>query len=176
MNTRHLRVLGLSSLLLSSLMIGSGSGSEVTAAPWTEDEQKTELLVIKVAREMERGDYALLSVDELQQRLQAGEDLLIVDTMPYRASYQKAHIPGALQLELPIEELQELSDPMQAELQELLGEDQDRPVVFYCGFTECGRSHNGAMWARRLGYTQVYRVPGGIRAWQDAGHPVASLD
>jgi thiosulfate/3-mercaptopyruvate sulfurtransferase len=45
--------------------------------------------------------------------------------------------------------------------------------VFYCGFVKCTRSHNGAMWAVKLGYTNVYRCPGGIKAWDEAGYPVA---
>ncbi|NTV43161.1 MAG: rhodanese-like domain-containing protein, partial [Syntrophobacteraceae bacterium] len=39
-------------------------------------------------------------------------------------------------------------------------------------FTKCGRSHNGAMWAKKLGYTNVYRYPGGIKAWMEADYPV----
>jgi thiosulfate/3-mercaptopyruvate sulfurtransferase len=45
-------------------------------------------------------------------------------------------------------------------------------IVFYCGFTECTRSHNAAMWALKLGYTNVYRFPGGIEAWAQARYPV----
>jgi rhodanese-related sulfurtransferase len=44
--------------------------------------------------------------------------------------------------------------------------------VFYCGFTKCTRSHNGAMWAVKLGYKNVYRYPGGIKAWMEAAYPV----
>ena len=41
----------------------------------------------------------------------------------------------------------------------------------YCGFTKCGRSHNAAVWAKKLGYTNVYRAPGGITVWKDMGLP-----
>ncbi len=34
------------------------------------------------------------------------------------------------------------------------------------------RSHNGAAWAKKLGYTNVYRHPRGIKAWLEAGYPV----
>ncbi len=44
--------------------------------------------------------------------------------------------------------------------------------MFYCGFAKCTRSHNGAMWAMKLGYQNVYRCPGGIKAWLEAGYPV----
>jgi hypothetical protein len=34
------------------------------------------------------------------------------------------------------------------------------------------RSHNAAMWAVKLGYTDVYRYPGGIKPRMEADHPV----
>ena len=54
----------------------------------------------------------------------------------------------------------------------VLGPRKDRPIVFSCEFTRCGRSHNGAFWARKLGYTDVYRHPGGLKAWRQADFPV----
>lgn len=53
--------------------------------------------------------------------------------------------------------------------------DKDKVLVFYCGFTKCTRSHNGAMWAEKLGYKNVYRCPGGIKAWLEAGYPVKKV-
>ncbi|MDO9215479.1 MAG: rhodanese-like domain-containing protein [Methylococcales bacterium] len=53
----------------------------------------------------------------------------------------------------------------------VLGADKNKKIVIYCGFTKCGRSHNAAFWAKKLGYTNVYRVPSGISAWIDAGYP-----
>jgi rhodanese-related sulfurtransferase len=58
----------------------------------------------------------------------------------------------------------------------LLGPDKDRVLVFYCGFTKCTRSHNGAMWAKKLGYNNAYRCPGGIKGWTEAGFPVEKAD
>lgn len=45
-------------------------------------------------------------------------------------------------------------------------------IVVCCGFPKCGRSHNGAVWAKQLGYTGVVRYIGGIKAWDEAGYPV----
>jgi rhodanese-related sulfurtransferase len=56
----------------------------------------------------------------------------------------------------------------------LLGADKDRLIVIYCGFVKCTRSHNGAMWAKRLGYKNVYRFPGGIYAWKGMDYSVGS--
>ena len=37
------------------------------------------------------------------------------------------------------------------------------------------RSHNGAMWAVKLGYNNVYRMPGGIKGWKESGYPVGQV-
>lgn len=63
----------------------------------------------------------------------------------------------------------------EADYAALLGTDKNIPVVVYCGFVKCGRSDNGALWARKLGYTKVYRVPGGVFAWKGAKYPVDSV-
>jgi rhodanese-related sulfurtransferase len=54
----------------------------------------------------------------------------------------------------------------------LLGSDKSKPIVFYCGFVKCTRSHNGVAWAVRLGYQNVYRYPGSIFAYKGADYSV----
>ena len=48
-------------------------------------------------------------------------------------------------------------------------------IIVYCSFVKCTRSHNGAVWAVKLGYTDVYRYSGGIYAWKGAGFETDSL-
>jgi rhodanese-related sulfurtransferase len=97
--------------------------------------------------------------------------MLIVDTMPLEDSYKKQHIPGAAQMEFPIDEMKEMDASTRERFEKLLGPDRNRMIVFYCGFTKCTRSHNGAMWAAKLGYANVHRGPGGIKAWlNDPAH------
>jgi rhodanese-related sulfurtransferase len=66
----------------------------------------------------------------------------------------------------------ETAGKSQADFEALLGPDKDKTIVIYCGFMKCTRSHNGAMWAKKLGYKNVYRFPGGIFAWKGAGFPI----
>ena len=40
---------------------------------------------------------------------------------------------------------------------------------------KCGRSHNGAVWAMKLGYTKVVSYVGGIKAWDEADYPVGKV-
>jgi rhodanese-related sulfurtransferase len=112
--------------------------------------------------------------------MEADKNLLVVDTMPYEASYKKNHIPGAVQFLFPIPDMNEWdakeTDGKSVEdFKALLGENLNRPIVFYCGFVKCTRSHNGAAWARKLGYTNVYRQPGGITSWIEAKYAVDSI-
>jgi thiosulfate/3-mercaptopyruvate sulfurtransferase len=68
-----------------------------------------------------------------------------------------------------------MSPDMEKKYIDLLGPDKDRMIVVYCGFVKCGRSHNGAMWAVKLGYRNVYRCLGGIRGWKEGGYPMESV-
>ncbi|MGO9567747.1 MAG: rhodanese-like domain-containing protein [Desulfomonilaceae bacterium] len=135
-------------------------------------EKVKEIIAINFAKEMTDGGYKAVSADDLKKWTDAKKDMLIVDTMPFDASYKKRHIPGAVQIEFPIPEMKEMDDNKKAEFVKTLGPNKDRQIVFYCGFTECTRSHNAAMWALKLGFTNVYRFPGGIEAWTQAGYPV----
>lgn len=143
---------------------------------WGSKELETEKVAVKLAREVQRGGYGIVTTQELKGWMDQGKDMLIVDTMPNEASYMKNHIPGAVQFELPVEEVSGLDEKTQAEFMKVLGEGKDRTMVFYCGFTKCGRSHNGAMWAKKLGYQNVYRYPGGIKAWKEADYPVEKAE
>lgn len=146
----------------------------------SENELDLETKTVKLVKEVQRGDYDVVTTAELKKWIDEGRSMLIVDTMPYEASYKKNHIPGAAQFLFPIPDMnewdmKETGDKSQAEFEAMLGSDKDRVLVFYCGFVKCTRSHNGAAWARKLGYTNVYRHPGGIRAWIEAGYPVDSI-
>jgi thiosulfate/3-mercaptopyruvate sulfurtransferase len=139
---------------------------------WADNEVDTEKIAVSFLREVEKGGYKVVATEELKSWVDQKKDMIIVDTMPLEDSYKKQHIPGAVQIEFPIPELTQLDDQKKAAFEKLLGPDKGRLIVVYCGFTKCTRSHNGAMWAKKLGYTNVYRHPGGIKAWMDAKNPV----
>lgn len=140
-----------------------------------EKELENEKAAVKLVREVMRGDYNVITTEELQQVLKTEKDFIVVDTMPYDASYKKGHIPGASQFLFPIPEMmewdaKETGNATAEDFAKLLGPEKDRKIIIYCGFVKCTRSHNGAMWARKLGYTNVFRHPGGIFAWKGAGY------
>jgi len=144
-------------------------------AAWGSKEMDTEKIALNFAREVERGGYKMVSTEELKGWIDQKKEMLIVDTMPFEDSYKKQHVPGAVQMEFPIPEMTQIDDKKKAEWEKVLGPNKDRLIVIYCGFTKCTRSHNGAMWAVKMGYKNVYRYPGGIKAWDEAGYPVEKV-
>jgi adenylyltransferase/sulfurtransferase len=96
-----------------------------------------------------------ITVVELKQRLDAGEDLMILDVRePYE--YQIANIGGTL---IP-----------QNEVPRRLGEiDRNREIVVQC--RSGGRSQRIAEFLAAQGYPNVKNLAGGILAWADQIDP-----
>jgi thiosulfate/3-mercaptopyruvate sulfurtransferase len=146
-----------------------------------EQEVEKETEAVKLVRDVQRGGYNVVATAELKEWIDAGKDMVIVDTMPYEASYKKNHVPGAVQFLFPIPDMpqwntQETDGKSQEDFAKLLGSDKNKTIVIYCGFVKCTRSHNGAAWAVKLGYKNVYRYPGGIFAWKGADYPMEASE
>lgn len=142
-----------------------------------EKEVAKEAGAVKLVHEVQRGGYDVVTAEELKQWIDSGKEMLIVDTMPYEESYKKQHVPGAVQFQFPIPDMKkwdtkETDGKTLEDYKKLLGDDKDKPIVIYCGFVKCTRSHNGAAWAVKLGYKNVFRFPGGIFAWIGADFPI----
>jgi len=141
-----------------------------------EKELEREATAVALARQAREGGYDLVTTEELKKLVDDKADFILVDTMPFEDSYRKNHIPGAVQFLFPIPAMKEWNTDETdgkgpEDYEKLLGPDKAKLVVVYCGFVRCARSHNAAVWARNLGYTNVKRHPGGIFAWKGAGYP-----
>lgn len=176
-------MLSIRRLLMLGMMIGVvcvGYGTSLAENKF-EAEVETEAAAVNLVREVQRGDYKVVTTVELKQWIDIGKSMVIVDTMPYEASYRKQHVPGAVQFLFPIPDM-DVWEPAATggktveDYKALLGADKDKPIVIYCGFVKCTRSHNGAAWARKLGYRNVYRFPGGIYAWRGADFAIEKAD
>jgi thiosulfate/3-mercaptopyruvate sulfurtransferase len=167
--------------LIGVLVVGMACPAMAFLENKFEKEVQKESAAVKLVREVQRGGYDLVATDELKKWIDGGKDMVIVDTMPYEASYKKAHVPGAVQFLFPIPDMntwdtKETDGKTQEDFISLLGADKNKTIVIYCGFVKCTRSHNGAAWAVRLGYKNVYRYAGGIFAWRGAKYPVEKGD
>ncbi len=162
------------------LMLTLGTAEASLFKSKFEKEVTNEAIAVKLARETARGGYNLVTASELKSWIDGKKPMLIIDTMPYDASYKKAHVPGAKQFLFPIPEMRSWDKSKTGgksleDFKSLLGPDKNRTIVIYCGFVKCGRSHNGASWAVKLGYKNVYRFAGGIYAWKGAGYEVEKV-
>lgn len=140
-----------------------------------EKEVQKEAEAVKLVRDAQQGGYGVVNTPELKQWMDEGKGMVIVDAMP-ADSYNAKHIPGAVQFLFPIPEMKEwdakeTGGKTREEYAKLLGPDKEKIIVTYCGFVKCTRSHNAAVWAKSLGYKNVFRYPGGIYAWQGARFP-----
>ena len=151
---------------------------QVSAENIFEKEVEKEASAVKFLREVQKGRYDIVTTQELKSWIDSGKEMVLIDAMPY-GHYKKKHIPGALQFLFPIPEMSswdtsETDGKSKTDYIKLLGPDMEKAIVIYCGFVKCTRSHNGAVWARQLGYKNVYRHPGGIYAWEGAKYDLES--
>jgi rhodanese-related sulfurtransferase len=145
-----------------------------------EAETVKEIDAVTLTRDTRAGGYELLTAAELKKMIDDGKPMVLVDTMPYDASYRKEHLPGAKNFLFPIPrmsswDVKETGGKTEADFAALLGAEKDIQVVVYCGFVKCTRSDNAAVWARKLGYTRVYRFPGGLYSWKGANFPLEEV-
>lgn len=160
--------------VVSFLVTSCGSKPTNQSAGTAKDgnEQKIEEASMKLVKAVDEGGYNLVSTQDLKGWIDDGKDMLIVDTMP-KDSYEKNRIPGAVNAELPVK-MEDVTDEQKEAFIKALGEDKSKPVVLYCGFVGCERSHVAALIAKEQGFTEIYRQPGGIVAWMNAGYDVES--
>ena len=103
----------------------------------------------------------LITRTELQQLIDTGADVTIVEALP--ASYfEQEHIPGAINI--PHTEVRSLAP-------ELLP-DKDAQIVVYCANLPCPNSGIAAHVLTKLGYTNVRDYAEGKQDWKDAGLPL----
>ena len=169
---------GLKMFLVVCLVVGMAAPAGAFLGNKFEKEMEKEAGAVKLLREVQGGGYDVVTTEELKNWIDSGKEMLMVDTMPFEESYKKQHVPGAVQFLFPIPEMPEwdateTDGKTREDFIKLLGDDTDKLIVIYCGFVKCTRSHNGAAWAVKLGYKNVYRYPGGIFAWKGADFPIA---
>ncbi|OBS08529.1 rhodanese-like domain-containing protein [Acidihalobacter prosperus] len=110
-----------------------------------------------------------ISADDLAERIEDGEDIVLVDTRePYE--YAKAHIPGALLI--PRGLIESAADPNNARRVAALHEARAKTVVLYCDTG--GRSALAADILQLMGFSRVLNLAGGIKLWDAEDYPTES--
>lgn len=117
-------------------------------------------LVLFIANEVHGALTGGVRLAPLQAvRLINDREALVVDLRPV-GDYKKGHLLNALNL--PVAELEERA----AEL----GKDKGKPVLLYCALGSV--AGEAAAKLRKLGYTEVYPLRGGINGWLGSNLPV----
>jgi rhodanese-related sulfurtransferase len=102
--------------------------------------------------------FPAISTEELKKAI--GEKRVTLLDVNGSESWQKGHIPGALNFEAA-----------EASLATKLPANKDALIVAYCGNERCAAYLRGAEAAKKLGYTNVKHYAKGIQGWVKAGEP-----
>jgi rhodanese-related sulfurtransferase len=100
------------------------------------------------------------TVHDVKQRLDRGERFILLDVRE-ESEFAADHLPTSVHLGRGILE-RDIEEKVPEPAQEL---------VLYCGGGY--RSALAAESLKKMGYTNVSSMDGGIRAWRDAGYPLA---
>lgn len=124
---------------------------------------------MKLVTDVKDGGYALIGTEGLNNLLAEKKSLVLIDTMPKEA-FDKGHIKGAVNS--PVAKTEKEFTPAEKQnIVNIAGSDKSKTIVVYCGYTSCRRSHLGAKALVENGFSSVYRYPGGIVGWKEAGLP-----
>lgn len=107
---------------------------------------------------------ARITADELHQRMDRGENVIVVDmrhSMEFESEPET--IPGAVHMDA--EELEEATEAIP----------RDREIVLFCSCPNEATSAQMAMKLRHVGITRIRPLAGGLAGWREHGFPLATL-
>ena len=102
-----------------------------------------------------------ITVDEMRADRENGVDFVLVDTRE-DSEWERGHAAGAVHLGKGV-----IERDIEATVPQI-----DRKIVLYCGGGY--RSALAADALQQMGYTNVFSLAGGWRAWNDAKMPIES--
>lgn len=136
-------------LLVVALTVAACSAATAGDAP-AEDSSPGKVV------QAEGGSYREIDVTELQAMLQDKDFVLVNTHIPFEGD-----IPGT-DVSVPYNDIESYLDQ--------LPQDKDAKIVVYCRTGAMSRA--AARTLVKLGYTNVWDVPGGMVAWQQSGQPL----
>ncbi len=136
--------------------------------PYQSPEQRfdAELTTLIVSPPFKMAPAATVGLDQFRSAL-AGKSTLIFDARP-SSFYQQGHVPGALNL------ARDDFAHDYRQLDSVLKDAQDKPIIVYCGGGDCHDSRLVANALVTLGYDDVSVFTGGWQEWSARNLPVAT--
>lgn len=107
------------------------------------------------------GEYPDVSIKELKSAIEK-KNVTLIDVNGTE-SWEKGHIPGAIDFESNEEKLAQL-----------LPKDKNALIVAYCGGPKCMAYKQAAKVAEKLGYKNVKHLSAGISGWKESGEKTAT--
>jgi rhodanese-related sulfurtransferase len=117
------------------------------------------LLVAAFATTTHAAPYPEITLDQVKAAI-ADKKVVLLDANG-TASWQKGHIPGAINFETA-----------KGNLSSVLPQDKGTLIVAYCVCEGCPYYLKAADAATKLGYTNVKHFTPGIYGWRESGSPV----
>lgn len=108
---------------------------------------------------------AEVTVKKVKQLVDNNGKFTLIDSRP-KEEYTTSHLPSAISM-TACEGDEHL---------ELLPEEKDQLLVFYCGWFGCSMNTLAADIASQAGYTKIRFMKGGVEEWIKAGFPTSATD
>lgn len=108
---------------------------------------------------IEGSSVPIISVQEVKQKLDEGQDIIILDTRS-REDYQKKHIKGSLSM--PQDEIYTRYSSLP----------QDKEIIVLCYTESCQTSAQVALALLDLGFSNIKDMKEGISGWEKADYPL----
>ena len=181
------RIIALALAAMLSLgsfqMVNAGAGLDSAGEG---NEIAVESVSIALANDTKEGKYKLVDTATLKAWSDKGTNMVVIDTMP-GDWFAERHIPGAINAFAPLKGetytkadkanlLKQVEAACKVKKNGKTKIDKNKKIVVYCGFVKCTRSHVAAKYLVSKGYKNVYRQPGGISSWIDAGYAIEGTD
>lgn len=109
------------------------------------------------------GEFPDISISEV--KAVAGTSKAVIIDVNGTESYNKGHVPGALNFA-----------DVKDKLAEKLPKDKSTLIVAYCGNPKCKAYQAAAKAAEKLGYTNIKHMSAGIQGWKDAGEKMDKVE
>jgi len=106
-----------------------------------------------------------ITVKKVKKMIDHQDEFVLIDSRP-KDEYIKSHLPASISI--PACQLKKHAN--------LLPEDKDQLLVFYCGGPACGMSTMASATAAQAGYKNIKVMLAGVEGWIKAGFSTFAVD